>query len=361
MKQNNNSLDGQRCPMWLFEIEMTNATTISDINSEMMNRNVAGIVFICVLMVTGIVGNAAVLYVFGSRFVSSNYRTYVICLALVDAISSCILMPFMIVYLVYPKNFPGNFLCKFGHFVGYYTSTTSAFLLILIAVDRHRKICQPMKKQISITFAKRSCIAINILGLVISVQSLFIYGTTTEPFFIYNNTETMVIKTLTETKCFMVNSVLLETLGKAFYIQLQVCLAIVIIFLTVLYSRIMLRLNSHHRESTVRLRRHSVGAKSVRSRKTTLIFIIITVVFTLSSEIHHILAMMLHFIDDLECYMTKQQGALFYFFLWTVFINNVSNPFIYGISDERFRRYLKQIVRNKKISSEHTGTNSCSE
>lgn len=355
----NSSLQDARCPSWLYSLNWTNTTTISDLNHEMMSRNIPSIVFICVLMVTGIIGNTAVLYVFASRFPQSNYRTYVLCLAFIDEISSCILMPFMIVYLLFPKNFPDNGLCKFGHFIGYFTSTTSAFLLILIAIDRHRKICQPMKRQISKGFAIKSCTAINMLGLVLSVQSLFIYGTTTKTLLVYDSEGVKTV--VTETKCFMVDSVLLREFGKAFYIQLQVFLAIVIIFLAVLYSRIMNRLNSHHRESTARLRRHSVTTKSVRSRKTTITFIIITLVFTVSSEIHHILAMLLHFTDDLECYMNKVQGSVFYVFIWTVFLNNISNPFIYGISDERFRKYLKLVIKNTRLSMEANGTNSGSE
>lgn len=38
--------------------------------------------------------------------------------------------------------------------------------------------------------------------------------------------------------------------------------------------------------------------------------------------------------------MNSTAHSLFNFFYWTVYINNVANPFIYGLSDERFRGIL---------------------
>lgn len=328
------------CPDWLYRIKWSNETTIEDINQILMTRNIPGLVFVCILMLTGFLGNAIVLYIFFTKFARSNYRTYVLCLALLDEISSCFLMPFIIIYLVYPKHFPDNILCKFGHFVGYYTSTASAFLLILIAIDRYRKICQPMKRQISKLFAKRSCVIINIVAAIISIQSMFIYGTTTRPTGLFNVTETI---------CFMEKDPFLATYGRVFYIQLQICLAFVIVFITVLYFNIMRKLHTHKRKSMQRLRlSSSSGPKTVRTRKTTLTFIVITLIFAISSEIHHALAMILHFVDNLECHMNKAEGTAFYIFLWAVFINNVSNPFIYGVSDDRFRSHVKEMLKKNQ-------------
>jgi hypothetical protein len=337
------------CPDWIYSMEWSNASTIEDVNRLFMVRNIPGLIFVCTLMVTGILGNALVLYIFGTRFARSNYRTYVLCLALLDEISSCIVMPFIIVYLIYPKNFPGSVLCKFGHFVGYYTSTASAFVLILIAIDRYRKICQPLKRQISKRLAQRSCLIINIMSLVISIQSPIIYGTSTNP---------TGISGIEETVCFMENNKV--DFGKAFYIQLQVCLAFVIVFITILYFQIMQKLDIHRRESISRLSRQTSGPKIIRTRKTTITFIVITSIFAISSEIHHALAMILHFVRNLECHMNRTEGSVFYFFLWTVFINNVSNPFIYGVSDDRFRKHLREILKrrvtNNRRDSMHSGS-----
>lgn len=74
---------------------------------------------------------------------------------------------------------------------------------------------------------------------------------------------------------------------------------------------------------------------------------IITVVYVISTLTHDALAMILHLKSDLECDLTFTSGTIYYTFFWTVFLNNVSNPFIYGLSDDRFSSLVKELFRKK--------------
>lgn len=337
------------CTSWFDDFQNVSYSSYSldDVNRQINNRNLAGVIFVSLMIVIGTVGNILVIIIFTFKFKTSNYRTYVLNLAFLDTINCCITLPFVLTYMLYSQNYPSDFLCKFGHFVGFYIGLASPFTLILIAADRYRNICQPLCLQMTEKRAKILCIAVNIISFILSWHVPVIYGSTHHKINGLN---------LTAVRCFKEDDFLSQQITWWQYIILTIILVVVTACLAVAYFFIMIRV--HHKSkyfsnlngtgSGFSSSSESFATKNIQTRKTTLTFFIITFVYVLSSFIHHALAIILHIVPNLECHMTFAQGAAFWTLFWTIFINNIANPFIYGLSDERFRLHLISVFKKQK-------------
>lgn len=340
------------CTSWFENFDgNTNYTyTTDDLSRQINKRNLAAVIFVSAMILVGTIGNVLVILVFTFKFSKSTYRVYVLCLAYLDTVNCCVTMPFVLTYLLFSQNYPSDVLCKFGHFVGFYIGLASPFTLILIAADRYRNICQPLCLQMTEKKAQLSCIIVNIASFTMSWHVPVIYGSTKHEIKGLN---------LTVTRCFKEDDFLSQNVTWWQYIILTVILFMVTAFLAVTYFFIMIRVHHKSKYFTSLSARRSLDpgrpstayvTKNIQTRKTTLTFFIITTVYVLSSFIHHALAMILHVVPNLECHLTFTQGAIFWTFFWTIFINNIANPFIYGLSDERFRHHLKLFFMKKKTT-----------
>lgn len=325
------------CPQWLVNREWNNQTTLKDINDVFMRRNIPGIYFISLQMVLSFIGNVFVLLLYSQKSRVSNYRVYVLCLVVLDLISCFFVMPFAILYLHYPINFPSNFICKAGYFLGFFVYIASSLVLVLIAIDRFQKVCRPLKKQLTEQQAKLSCLFVCVFALGFSWFTPLLYG---------NSKVNTQINNVKGTRCFLENDPLTITIAQWNYIALTAMLVIVTLFLCVLYSLILRRIRIHSKYSTVRTKNRQKGQKkNVNIGKTTMTFLIISVVYLINALIHDVLALVLHIHENLECSMGFYGGALYNIFLWTIFLNHVSNPFIYGLSDDRFSTMFKGMLQ----------------
>ncbi|XP_022345996.1 nociceptin receptor-like [Crassostrea virginica] len=325
------------CPQWLVDKTWNNHTTLSDINGEFMRRNIPGIYFISLQMLLSLIGNVSVLLLYSTKSKISNYRVYVLCLVILDLISCVFVMPFAILYLYYPIQFPSNFICKAGFFIGFFVHIASPLVLVLIAIDRFQKICRPLQKQLTEQQSKLSCLFVCIFALGFSWFTPLLYG---------NSKIDTQINNIEGKRCFLENDRLTITIAKWNYIALTVLLVIVTAFLCVLYSLILRRIRSHSKYSTVRTKNRQKGLqKQQKLGKTTTTFLIISVVYLVNALTHDALALVLHIQPNLECFMGFYGGALYYIFLYTIFLNNVTNPFIYGLSDDRFSTMFKEFFQ----------------
>ena len=122
-----------------------NVTTANDsveeLNDYMTVSTLPVMIVIGIISVFGTLGNASVLYVYSSKYPKCNFKHFVVFLAAVDCLSCGIVMPLEIVTFVYWFVFPAAWLCKFKSFFMAFTVCASAFLLLLIAIDRFKKVC----------------------------------------------------------------------------------------------------------------------------------------------------------------------------------------------------------------------------
>ncbi|XP_076082755.1 uncharacterized protein LOC143053854 [Mytilus galloprovincialis] len=112
------------------------------------------IAIVCIYMVVGVLGNPLVIYYYGFSVKPSPSYNFIVLVAVFDLIICCICIPLEIVDMMFSYKFPSAIGCKIFRFVNYFSSVGTGLVLIAIAVDRYRKVCQPFKTQITMKMAK---------------------------------------------------------------------------------------------------------------------------------------------------------------------------------------------------------------
>ncbi|XP_045177094.2 cholecystokinin receptor-like [Mercenaria mercenaria] len=141
---------------------MNNTTINKDALLEQLNNKkavlmVPAFVYLVVLMLAGIIGNVLICYYYGFKSRRSSDNMFILSVAMYDLISCTLSIPIEIVDIRFFCNFPYAGACKVMRFVNYFAAIGSAFTLIVIAIDRYRKICRPFKKQFRSKEAKIAC------------------------------------------------------------------------------------------------------------------------------------------------------------------------------------------------------------
>lgn len=161
-------------------MENTTSTglTLSELNAEEAQKYMGGTILVSTLAILGLIGNLHVLFVYIWRMKPSNHRVFIICLGVLDLITCVVGMPFVVINFIKPFTFYDTTMCKTLTFYNFFICISSACVLIVIAVDRYRKICVPHGKQMSQTMAKAMCIVAMMAALLFSWPGFAIYGST---------------------------------------------------------------------------------------------------------------------------------------------------------------------------------------
>lgn len=122
-------------------------------------------VFIGLSSILGTFGNVVVIVVYSRKYPKCNFKYFVLVLAGLDLVSCVVLMPLEIYTLLHWFVFKHAWLCKSKSFLNVFTVTSSASALLLIAIDRFRKVCKPHGTQI----LPRRAIQLSILVLALSL------------------------------------------------------------------------------------------------------------------------------------------------------------------------------------------------
>ena len=366
------------------------APTLEELNAEEAKVYVGGIVFVSILMVIGIIGNLHVLFVYGFRMKQSNHRVFILCLGMLDLTTCCVGMLFVLVDLQKPFTFYMVSACKVLRFINYFMCTASGWILLVIAVDRYRKICVPLGKQMSLTVARVMCGVAMGVSLLTSWPAPVLYG--------HSTVETRV-KNITGVRCYTadkfkdtkyqtyVNGILISITSVAFCI------------LAVLYTTIgrnilkqktfksgvksdihsgcseaaemistsddcvidIPRKKSSNVLSKLKLKfknpfpspANTQAAYTIspaidyrrkllsNGRRMTFMFFMITVFFFVSFVPHLILKIIAFVNPEFITGMTFAGKVAYNTFVWCFFINNMANPIIYGWCDRRFRKEIR--------------------
>ena len=378
---------------------MADNTTLEELNHEGAKEYLGGTVLICILSAVGIVGNVHVILVYIFRMKPSNHRVFILCLAFLDLITGTVGMPFVVTNLRRPFMFDNTVLCKILTFYNFFICISSACILIVIAVDRYRKICVPIGKQMSQTVAKAMCLLALFASLLVSWPVILMYGSTP-------------IDTGHENITGLECNVLVDMRSTAYPLTFNAVLLIIatgsFITLSVLYSLIG-RVIWNHRSlnskpdaadtevTTIKMtenafksanfhsgssesqectdtdgkqssdqsksqadfetrrRNSSVGnstkkdnrsslakamSKFDRTKRTTMMLFWITIFFFITYIPYLVLRIASYLYMDWYPNMTFSGKVTFNTFLWCVFINNMANPIIYGFCDQRLRQEI---------------------
>lgn len=362
---------------------------LEDLNEEEAKYNIGGVIFVSVTMVLGIIGNLHVLVIYAFRIKPSNPRTFILFLAVLDFTTSIIGMPFIIVDLRNPLTFSLPAVCKILRFVNYFICLASSFILFIIAIDRYRKVCDPLGSQISHSAAKYLCLVALGISLLLSWPAPVLYGHST-----VNTTN----PNITGVRCFTEDK-FKDTPYQAYFNYVLVFVVFTMFsILVVLYTLIARAITKHTKFinsfKTTRVKTNNSKETSGNKdelilkcdvkttndpnanvntiitsysglnedvnqtyhkgrskhrdilhfhhiKRTTLTMFLITAFFFISYMPHLILKIVVFVKNDFVTNLNITGKLLYNTFVWCFFINNIMNSFIYGFCDRNFRTEVK--------------------
>ena len=155
----------------------TNLIPLEEFNNEKLRQQLPAIIYTAGLMVIGTPGNAIVLYVYFFKWRRSTSRMFILYLALLDFINCITTLPMEIFIMRYSVMLDLPFICKLSRFSTYTMNSSSALILVGIAVDRFKRICRPYQRTFSENVSKCICIGAIVFSLSLTWPSIILYGT----------------------------------------------------------------------------------------------------------------------------------------------------------------------------------------
>lgn len=154
-----------------------NRQLAEQLNEEMKSTVMPVTVFVGIETVIGFCGNLLIWYVFLFHYRKCNFKYFVLCLAFVDTTSTLTTMPGEIVTQTFWYVYPVPTVCKIKSFFNVFTVCGSAFGLLIISVDRFRKICRPLEWQIKPKVAMILIFVQFAISFVVALPVAFFWGT----------------------------------------------------------------------------------------------------------------------------------------------------------------------------------------
>lgn len=138
-------------------------------------------IYVSILLAMGIPGNTLILYVYGKLWNKTTSRIFILALAAFDLFNSLCSISIEIFILVRFLIFDIPTLCKVSRFITCILNNGSTFILVVIAYDRFRRICQPLRVPFNPKIAKKIVMYSVIFGFLTGWPALFLYGTFSVP------------------------------------------------------------------------------------------------------------------------------------------------------------------------------------
>ena len=230
--------------------------TLEELNDALVELHIPVIVFIMILMVIGVFGNLLVLWIYTKKYHPSTHRCFILCLAWIDMVACAIGMPLLIVSMFYPYMFPSEEACKILRCLHVFLVVASAFVVLAIAIERHRRICFPFSGEMSLRKIKIMCGVASFLGFLVAIPAILVYG--------HSPVETGV-NNITGHECF-INPKYADTwFPRGYYVFQLLITLICILILGIFYFRIGRQILWH--QKFVRENTYSQRTRTVRTLK----------------------------------------------------------------------------------------------
>lgn len=150
--------------------------TVEELNEKLVALHIPALVFVAVSMVIGTIGNLLVVIIYKRNYRRSNHRYFILFLASIDLLACTTGLPFLIASLRLPYMMTSAIACKVLRYLHYLTNNSSGLLLVVISVERYRKICRPFKVQWSPRQILYLCIATVLVSAIIAIPSPIFFG-----------------------------------------------------------------------------------------------------------------------------------------------------------------------------------------
>ena len=307
---------------------------IEKLNEDEVITLIPMILFLSIICIIGLPGNGLVCYIYSTKYRVSSSQWFILFLAIADLVMCVVILPSEIGTSLYQYNFTNGAACKITVYLFAWTMLTLGFTLVVVSVDRYRKVCKPLGWQIDFKKARFLTICGIITGCLIALPVLGAYGIHRYELNDYNVTVSECsFKQTTEGSSFAFYFVL-------FGIVLFICALTTI---CVLYCFIGKYIKHHIHKQQAR-RQVSLSQSMAHTRKATSIMFLISLAFVLS-YLPMLCLLMVRSIDhEFELTLTGAGRAAYKFSLRSYLLNVSINPFIYGLSDTIFRENCKDVL-----------------
>ncbi|KAK3101933.1 hypothetical protein FSP39_007464 [Pinctada imbricata] len=203
-------------------------------------------IFLGCVMAIGIAGNSHVLYIYGRFFKISTYRNFVLSLSVIDMIGCCLSMPFEIVDESMPYNFSDVTSCKIFRYLNTCVGISCGLTLVLVAIERYRKICHPQGTQLSERGSIYFIVGVILASFIISSPALYLYGLKTVTFENYD---------VKGTECTWADHAQGTSLGYAYFGTAVLVIFGCMVTMSILYLLVGIKMRSHRKAMQENLRK----------------------------------------------------------------------------------------------------------
>lgn len=151
---------------------MEDEFNLEELNREKTIEYLPAIIFTCIVIVLGVLGNAMSVVFYGFKVARTSTNFLISALAALDLVT-CVVLVAEVIELCYSVNFRNRTGCKAMYFLNHWLVVTSGSMLLLIAIDRYRRICSPFARQITVGAAKLAIIVLTVYCFLLSFRNIF--------------------------------------------------------------------------------------------------------------------------------------------------------------------------------------------
>lgn len=153
-----------------------NYTALEAWNRSVIQSLTPSIVMIVLYCILGVIGNMTVFVVYKKRLISGNGRFFIPVLACVDFSASFVCSICVLIRLYFNVTFFSDILCRCLFFIICWNFSISIFIVLAIAYDRYRMVCQINRRQLTEKQKWNIVRMILIIGVVINCPVLATTG-----------------------------------------------------------------------------------------------------------------------------------------------------------------------------------------
>ena len=376
-------------------------SALNELNEKTVKNLTPLFVILSLLMLFGWLENASMLLFIWTEAKQLVGTFFLRILAIVDTLV-CLTILLDIIELNNVYKGTNNALCKITVFSKFATSLFSGFILVTIAVYRHRLICSPFKRQLGLKGAKLITVLVFCFVFLLSIPQVFLVKTVEVEIPTDNNvtlfgsdcvrdsTNWKVFHTFLEgtyivcfTASFTAMFVLYYLQGKAIYKLNRTHAALTLtlttelpciskseeflqsakenlqndrVILTEIRNPVFSPSQMHElgpqetRQRVTDRKKDKKGTETVSSTKYSVMFFIIALGFILSFTPYLAYSIWRRFIAS-RAEVAFPSTPLKLFCLNSYLLNSVINPVVYGFFNRKFRKFLEKCLPCRLVKS----------
>ncbi|XP_045189934.2 neuropeptide CCHamide-2 receptor-like isoform X2 [Mercenaria mercenaria] len=318
-------------------ISHVNDTLLAQSQKEVFTHLLPVIVCMAVVGVVGILGNIFAFIFYAFKVKRTACTVQIACLSAVDFLVCVMIIP-NIVEMAVNVKYDQPFLCKLTHFLGLWTIGSSCFILWLIALDRHRKICKPFAKQMTVKSTVRAIVGLLVLVFLLSVRNFAIFDCIEIDVQISGSNETVRGRYCTTRADSGYKLSVSIFHGVDFLISLMIWLTVIVTYTHVLCTLFRMRRTfSQDKKAS-----GENDARSATERNITYMMLTVSLVFVLCFFPYYVIKVVMRLALKAGEEFEMAVGAQFA--LRLVYFNSVFNPVVYCFFNPQFRHYLNNLL-----------------